>query len=151
MLIRPGRAAIELATNVQGPFAAGPSQSWKYVGTPPALLAAAASETHLKPQPGTHTFIFRGTSTSALQSFAALFGISTVADEGLVARNVRIHLDAVENLGDFIEFEAVAASVSDLTRERGQALRLRQLFGVDAGEIIGGSYCDLISARTSGL
>jgi predicted adenylyl cyclase CyaB len=64
-------------------------------------------------------------------------------------KNVRIHLDAVENLGDFIEFEAVADADSDLTRERDQALRLREAFEIDAGDVIGGSYCDLVDGRGS--
>jgi adenylate cyclase, class 2 len=63
--------------------------------------------------------------------------------------NVRIHLDAVDDLGDFIEFEAVADAGSDLARERDQALRLRELFGIDAADVIGGSYCDLMDSRDS--
>lgn len=63
--------------------------------------------------------------------------------------NVRIHLDAVEGLGDFIEFEAVAGADSDLTRERDQAVRLREAFGIDAADVIGGSYCDLMDGRGS--
>jgi adenylate cyclase, class 2 len=63
--------------------------------------------------------------------------------------NVRIHLDAVEGLGDFIEFEAVAEVDSDLTRERDQDVRLREAFGIDAADVIGGSYCDLMHGRGS--
>jgi predicted adenylyl cyclase CyaB len=58
--------------------------------------------------------------------------------------NVRIHLDAVEGLGNFIEFEAVAAADSDLSRERDQARRLRSAFEIDEAEVIAGSYCDLV-------
>jgi adenylate cyclase class 2 len=60
--------------------------------------------------------------------------------------NVRIHLDAVEGLGDFIEIEAVAASDSDLSREADQAMRLREAIGIEDGDVIGGSYCDLMVA-----
>jgi adenylate cyclase, class 2 len=60
--------------------------------------------------------------------------------------NVRIHLDAVEGLGDFIEFEAVATERSDLSRERAQAMRLRSAFEIAEADVISGSYCDLVSA-----
>jgi adenylate cyclase class 2 len=65
--------------------------------------------------------------------------------------NVRIHLDAVDGLGSFIEFEAVAAADSDLTRERGQAARLRAAFEIDEADVIGGSYSDLMAAEQAGI
>lgn len=57
--------------------------------------------------------------------------------------SVRIHLDAVEGLGSFIEFEAVAGSGSDLSHEQAQVASLRKAFEIKDGEVIGGSYCDL--------
>jgi adenylate cyclase class IV len=59
---------------------------------------------------------------------------------------VRIHLDSVEGLGDFIEFESVAPANSDLTHEEDQAIRLREAFGIEGSDVIGGSYCDLMVA-----
>ena len=64
--------------------------------------------------------------------------------------NVRIHLDAVEGMGDFIEFEAVASADSDLTREETQARRLREAFEIDDADVIGESYCDLALAANAG-
>jgi adenylate cyclase class 2 len=61
--------------------------------------------------------------------------------------NVRIHLDAVEGLGSFIEFEAVASAGSDLAHEEGQVKRLRQAFGAGDADLIGVSYCDLALAE----
>lgn len=58
--------------------------------------------------------------------------------------NVRIHLDAVEGLGNFIEFEAVATADSDLSRESDQARRLREAFTIEDVNVIAGSYCDLM-------
>lgn len=56
--------------------------------------------------------------------------------------NARIHLDAVERLGSFIEFEVV------LTKGRGQASalyrRLLDGFGIKRSDLIGGSYADLL-------
>jgi adenylate cyclase class 2 len=64
--------------------------------------------------------------------------------------NVRIHLDVVEGLGGFLEFEAVASVDSDLAREADQVGRLRTAFAIDAGDLIGGSYCDLVMGDTRG-
>jgi adenylate cyclase, class 2 len=45
-------------------------------------------------------------------------------------RGVRIHLDRVEGLGSFVEFEAVASPDSDLTYEHELVARLREAFAV---------------------
>ncbi len=63
--------------------------------------------------------------------------------------NVRIHLDAVDGLGNFIEFEAVASADSDLAREEDQSRRLRRAFEIDDADVIGGSYCDLMMRRAT--
>lgn len=61
--------------------------------------------------------------------------------------NVRIHLDAVEGMGDFIEFEAVAPPGSDLSREQAQVATLHNEFRVTDADLIGGSYSDLVLAE----
>ena len=60
--------------------------------------------------------------------------------------DVRIHLDDVEGLGNFIEFEAVAPSESDLAAETERVRFLRERFKVD-DDLIGVSYCDLLSGE----
>lgn len=54
--------------------------------------------------------------------------------------NVRIHLDQVEDLGLFIEFEAVVSSRHDLAECRMMVQHLREQFAPIMGESIGGSY-----------
>jgi adenylate cyclase class 2 len=69
--------------------------------------------------------------------------------------NVRIHLDAVDGLGDFLEFEA---EVGEGTGEGGaseavSAERLATLtreLGIDPAGAIAGSYSDMLLARTGG-
>jgi adenylate cyclase class 2 len=63
--------------------------------------------------------------------------------------NVRIHLDAVEGLGSFIEFEAIVADASDLAREKAQVRSLRETFAIDGADLIGESYCDLVLAASA--
>jgi len=58
--------------------------------------------------------------------------------------DVRIHLDDVERLGHFIEFEAVAPPESDLSAETERVRFLRERFEIDNTDLIDVSYCDLI-------
>lgn len=58
--------------------------------------------------------------------------------------NVRIHLDDVEGLGNFIEFEAVAPPESDLSAETERVRFLRERFQIADTDLIGVSYCDLL-------
>jgi adenylate cyclase, class 2 len=60
---------------------------------------------------------------------------------------VRIHLDEVEGLGSFIEFEAPVAAAADLIAEQERVATLREKFGIADADLIGGSYCDLAADR----
>jgi homotetrameric cytidine deaminase len=57
---------------------------------------------------------------------------------------VRIHLDDVEGLGTFLEFEAVAAPGSDLTSDRAKVERLREELAVEDDALVAGGYADLL-------
>ncbi len=60
-------------------------------------------------------------------------------------RGVRIHLDRVRGLGDFIEFEAPYSGAA--TRESRDALDyLQAYFAVSPNDIVSGSYEDLMEA-----
>ena len=61
---------------------------------------------------------------------------------------VRIHLDCVDGLGDFIEFEGVVGSdgSSDLERFEKLLTELRHSFGIAEGDLLEGSYSDLLLA-----
>jgi predicted adenylyl cyclase CyaB len=61
-------------------------------------------------------------------------------------RDVRIHLDQVDGLGAFLEFEAVAPEHSDLTEERQKVRHLREAFAIKSEDLIDRSYSDLILA-----
>lgn len=60
---------------------------------------------------------------------------------------VRIHLDRVDGLGDFIEFEAIADPDSDLSREQAKVLALRQAFEIDEARLVARSYCDMATTE----
>jgi len=60
----------------------------------------------------------------------------------------RIHIDDVQGLGSFLEFEVPAFA----QREASKKMKfLREQFLVTEPSIFAGSYCDLILAKTQGL
>ena len=61
--------------------------------------------------------------------------------------NVRIHLDRVDGLGTFIEFEAVVSERFDVTVCHDSVALLRTAFEPILGEAISVSYCDLMAAH----
>ena len=82
-------------------------------------------------------------------ALSAANGVSARVDKDrrlLLWETVRIHLDAVRGLGTFLELEAVAAPGSDLSRERVQIARLRELLAIGDDALLEGSYSDLLTA-----
>lgn len=59
--------------------------------------------------------------------------------------SIRIHLDQVEGLGEFVEVEAVAGDESNVAAAEAQAQQLLQAFGVPAADLISSSYADLLT------
>ena len=62
---------------------------------------------------------------------------------------MRIHLDHVEGIGDFVELEGVADAGSDLARERAVVERLRVSLGIDDDAILAAGYADLVAAAAA--
>ncbi len=58
--------------------------------------------------------------------------------------NVRIHLDEVEGLGAFVEFEAVMGEGCSDAAARELLGRLQGELGIAEGDLVAGSYSDLI-------
>jgi homotetrameric cytidine deaminase len=75
---------------------------------------------------------------------AALGRLVVVAKERrlLLWEGVRIHLDHVRDLGDFLELEGVAAPGSDLAAERDRVARLSAALGIGPERILPDSYAD---------
>src|SRR5207248_3145859 len=57
---------------------------------------------------------------------------------------VRIHLDEVEGLGSFVEFEAVLPDAGDLESARAKLARLQESLGIDDDALVDGGYADLL-------
>ena len=80
---------------------------------------------------------------------ASALGILCVVDkqrEVFLYDNIRIHLDRVDRLGEFLEFEAMLLPgiCEDLARQ--QVVDLIARFGLDFGDLIEVSYSDLLMA-----
>ena len=76
-------------------------------------------------------------------------GILTVVEKTRLLfmwRNVRIHIDTVASLGEFIEFEAV---LPEGVADEPANILLQKLvgaFSISGEDLVEGSYCDLIGA-----
>lgn len=62
-------------------------------------------------------------------------------------RNVRIHLDEVDELGTFIEFEAMVSKEFDVKTCHDAIADLREHFQPILGEPVSVSYCDLMAQQ----
>jgi adenylate cyclase, class 2 len=84
------------------------------------------------------------------RALAASLGVVAVVRKSrrlFLLGNVRIHLDAVEGLGSFIEFEAVAGPDDpDTSRFERRLDELRRAFAIADVDLVARSYCDLLVA-----
>ncbi len=65
--------------------------------------------------------------------------------EVFLFHNVRIHLDEVDRLGTFLEFEAVLGADLDDGAGHEQLADLIGRFGLDEADFLAGSYSDMLS------
>jgi predicted adenylyl cyclase CyaB len=84
------------------------------------------------------------------QALAGALGVLAIVDkerEIFLYQNVRIHLDRVAGLGDFVEFEAVlSAEISEEVGHR-QVGFLCERFAISPESAVAGSYSDCLIAR----
>jgi homotetrameric cytidine deaminase len=88
------------------------------------------------------------------ETLAAALGVRVVVAKRrrlLLWENVRIHLDEVDDLGSFLELEAVAAEGSDLAREHGLVARLRDELDVADDALVATGYADLLADGVQAL
>jgi predicted adenylyl cyclase CyaB len=67
--------------------------------------------------------------------------------EVLLLDNVRVHLDTVDQLGTFLELEAVVDAAHDEAACRRQVDVITAALGVADGDLLRASYADLLAAR----
>lgn len=80
-------------------------------------------------------------------ALAAALGVKTVVRkrrEVLLFHNVRIHLDAVEGLGTFLELEAVVGPDADEPTSRQRLDFLQTALHIRGDDLLPGSYSDML-------
>jgi homotetrameric cytidine deaminase len=80
-------------------------------------------------------------------ALASSLGVLAVVEKErhlLLWQNVRIHLDAVKDLGHFIELEGVATADSDLADELDRVTRLTEALEIKPERILRNSYSDQV-------
>jgi len=87
-------------------------------------------------------------ATDALREIlAAALGVMAVVNKKRdlwLWKNVRIHLDDVEQLGRFMEFEAVLSGEFDENEGFEKVARLRDAFELDEARLLETSYLDMV-------
>jgi predicted adenylyl cyclase CyaB len=122
-------------------------------GAPAHLIAYSRPDVE-RERESRYRIVAVGDPDEMKQALAETLGIEVVVEKRrhlFLWQNVRIHLDDVEGLGNFIEFEAVAPPDSDLSKEHKQVQVLREAFGIEESHLIAESYCDLQSASLTGV
>jgi adenylate cyclase, class 2 len=91
-----------------------------------------------------------GDASELEEALAGVLGITAVVSKArrlFLFEGVRIHLDRVDGLGSFIEFEGVALPGDiDLAHFEVLLADLRHSFGIEDADLISESYCDLVLA-----
>jgi homotetrameric cytidine deaminase len=93
------------------------------------------------------TYVRAPASESVLEALGLALGTTVVVSKRrrlLAWEGVRIHLDEVEGLGSFIEFEAVLPDAGDLEAARAKVARLRSELGIEDDALVPVGYADLL-------
>lgn len=64
--------------------------------------------------------------------------------QSFLCRGIRIHVDEVENLGNFLEFEAPLNDESNMDEVEADLHLLSQQYGLDLSELLYESYSDML-------
>jgi adenylate cyclase class 2 len=78
--------------------------------------------------------------SAALDAAIGIRGVVAKRRRLFLWENVGIHLDEVEQLGNFVELEAVAPSDSDLAHEYRLVAQLREALGIDDQRLVALGY-----------
>jgi predicted adenylyl cyclase CyaB len=83
---------------------------------------------------------------SVKATLARTLGVKVIVDKVrrvYLRENVRVHLDRVKGLGDFVEIDSVGAA-GDFPRLQRQAEEMARDLGLQARDLVRGSYSDLL-------
>jgi adenylate cyclase class 2 len=101
------------------------------------------------PKPSNYLIVPVVHSEALHAALAGAWGIDAVVAKSRTVylyHTVRIHLDRVDGLGDFLEFEAVIGPECDLPRATQLVEQLTQAFHIDPANCLAGSYREMLRA-----
>lgn len=113
----------------------------------PAQLVRYARADGVDPRPSDYDLVPVEQPDSLKRALVAALGVLVVVEkdrEVFLYRNVRIHIDRVAGLGNFVEFEAVLADGDDEPAAAALVQRLAEKLGLAESDRIAGSYSDLL-------
>ena len=85
-----------------------------------------------------------GTLMNQLSATLGVLGIVKKCRKVYMAHQTRIHLDRVDGLGNFVELEVVLSPEQSVENGTDIAHRLINKLGINPGDLIKGSYLDLL-------
>jgi adenylate cyclase class IV len=116
-------------------------------GGPPEYIAYQRADA-ARPRVSDYTLY---TEAQAIERFGArpqpVWVVVRKSRELFLRGNVRIHLDRVEGLSDFLEFEAVISNDWDISRCQGAIRDLRTALAPALGEPVSVGYAELVAAQ----
>ncbi len=90
-----------------------------------------------------------GFCTGILRTLFTIRGTIRKERTLFLLRDARIHLDSVESLGRFIEFEILLKRVGSISKAHERADVLSKLFQIQDGDLVSTAYMDLLEADDS--
>jgi len=160
--LRDGVAAREIARDLATDYAGVQEQTDTYFHSAHGRLklreiAGAAAQLiwydrpdETQPKPSRYYLAPVDRPEDVKQLFAAVCGIRVVVKkrrEIFLIRNVRVHLDEVEGLGRFLEFESVLAPNEKETSGSETLAHLRRQFGISDNDLLSGSYGEMLESN----
>ncbi|MHB8900890.1 MAG: class IV adenylate cyclase [Thermoguttaceae bacterium] len=120
----------------------------RQIGHAPAHLVWYARPDEEGPKASDYRIVPVGNPETLKAALADACGIWCVVRkhrEIYLYHNVRIHLDEVQDLGTFLEFEAVLGPTVDDEQGRRQLAELRERFSIADQDLLAVSYSDLLA------
>ena len=120
----------------------------------PAELIAYARADRTEPRVSSYRVVSVADHLELADALADALGVRVVVEKTrrlLLYENVRIHLDTVADLGDFVELEAFVTGPGGLVAEQPTVAELRSALGITDERLVARSYADLLERRGSGL
>ena len=120
---------------------------------PPHLIAYSRADGPA-PRPSLYRIAEVADPAVLAATLADSLGVRVVVEKArrlLMWRNVRVHVERVAGLGDFVELEAVASTADGLDAERPRIDRLTDALGIHDALLVSDGYAEMLEARRPAL